>query len=77
MELFRAPTKCWVVPINDIKTPIASPDIQEDKAIWFDYIDGIYSNCINKDGELVHLVAWAEVYVDETMIDVPRPVRKE
>lgn len=76
MKLYDAPTKCWVVPISDIKVPIASPDIQESKPIWFDHIDGMYSYCINQDGELVHLVAWAEVYVDEEMLDIPKPERK-
>ena len=76
MKLYDAPTQCWVIPISDIKTPIASLDIQEEEPIWFDHIDGMYSYCINKDGELVHLVAWANVYVPEDMVDTPRPERK-
>jgi hypothetical protein len=29
----------------------------------FYHIDGMYSYCKNKEGETVHLVAWAEVEV--------------
>jgi hypothetical protein len=77
MKLYEAPTHCWVKPISDIKVSIASPDIHEDESIWFSHIDGMYSYCINQDGEVVHLVAWTEVCIDETMVDIPRPVRKE
>lgn len=76
MKLYEAPMRCWVKPISDIKVPIASPNIQEDEPIWFSHIDGMYSYCINQDGELVHLVAWADVYVPEDMVDIPRPERK-
>lgn len=77
MKLYKAPNRCWVRPIDDIKTPIASSTIEDNEAIWFDHIDGMYSYCKNLDGEIVHLVAWAEVYVDEDMLDTPVPKRKE
>lgn len=76
MKLYDAPTKCWVIPISDIKVPIASPIIGTDEPIWFDHLDGMYSYCINQKGEIVHLVVWAEVYVPEEMIDIPKPERK-
>jgi hypothetical protein len=76
MKLYEAPHQCWIRPISDIKTPIASPEIKVDEPIWFDHIDGMYSYCKNLEGEIVFLVAWAEVYVDEDMVDIPVPKRK-
>ena len=76
MELYNAPTRCWVRVISENKTPIASPHIAIDELIWFDHIDGMYSYCKNVDGEVVHLVAWSQVYVDEELIDEPAPERK-
>lgn len=75
MELYKAPPNTWVKVISENKTPIASPDINIDESIWFGHIDGMYSYCKNKKGEVVHLVAWADVYVDPDMINEPAPKR--
>lgn len=39
MKLYDAPTKCWVVPISDIKTPIAGqvkPEVKPAKNVDMD-----------------------------------------
>lgn len=77
MKLYEAPTQTWVRVISENKTPPASIDINIDELIWFDHIDGMYSYCKNKNGEVVHLVAYAEVYVDPEMINEPAPKRIE
>lgn len=75
MELYKAPTKCWIKVIGENKIPPVATPIELNESIWFDHIDGMYSYCLNQKGQVVHLVSWAEVIVDEDMIDVPRPTK--
>jgi len=35
----------------------------EGEALYFYHTDGMYSYCQDKDGNVVHLVAWAEVEI--------------
>jgi hypothetical protein len=63
MKLYDVPNNSKIKVIGDIKTPVDSPEIQENEELTFIKIDGMYSLCKNKDGEFVHLVAWAEVEI--------------
>jgi len=75
MKLYDAPVRTWVRVISENKIPLAALQIENGDVIWFDHIDGMYSYCKNKKGEVVHLVAWANVEVVEEMIDEPVPER--
>lgn len=73
MKLYKAPRRTWLRVLGENKIPPAAPDIEIDDIIWFSHIDGMYSYCKNKNGDVVHLVSWAEVEVIEEMIDEPSP----
>lgn len=32
---------------------------------FFEHVDGMYSYCLDESGNVVHLIAWAEVNIDE------------
>jgi hypothetical protein len=38
-------------------------DFKEEEELFFDHIDGMYSLCKDSKGNIVHLVAWAEVEI--------------
>ena len=43
--------------------PPAHREFKPDEELEFYHIDGMYSYCKDDDGNVVHLVAWAEVEV--------------
>ena len=61
MKLYECKRNTWVRVIGDIMVPPAAPDIASDEIVMFHHIDGMYSLCNDKDGNIVHLAAWAEV----------------
>jgi cytochrome bd-type quinol oxidase subunit 1 len=63
MKLYNVPRNSKIRVVGDIKIPPAAPIIEEQEVLNFSHVDGMYSYCTNKDGEVVHLVAWAEVEV--------------
>ena len=63
MKLYDVPCHSKIKVIGEIKTPIASPEIIEDEILDFKHIDGMYSLCKNSRGEIVYLVAWADVEI--------------
>ena len=63
MELFTVPRGSYVRLLEDGRVPPAASELHEGETIFFDHIDGMYSFCRNAAGEIVHLVAWAEVEV--------------
>ena len=62
MKLYEAPSKTNVRLLNDIATPPGAPELKKGDVIFFDHLDGMYSYC-EKDGNVVHLVGWAEVEI--------------
>ena len=64
MRLYHAPRHSYIqVKDPNPKIPVAAPDIQTDEILYFDHVDGMYSFCRNDKGNIVHLIAWAEVEV--------------
>lgn len=63
MKLYEVPNNSKIIVKDKIKTPPASIPIKRGDILQFHHIDGMYSYCTNKDGEVVHLAAWAEVEV--------------
>tara|TARA_R110002020_G_scaffold127156_1_gene285326 strand:- start:557 stop:724 length:168 start_codon:yes stop_codon:yes gene_type:complete len=45
------------------KVPPVAPTINEGEELNFRSIDGMYSYCTRDNGDVVHLVAWAEVEI--------------
>lgn len=63
MKLYDVPRDSRIKVIGDIKVPPLSPNIEEQEELNFRSIDGMYSYCTRDNGEVVHLVAWADVEV--------------
>ena len=63
MKLYDAPRNSWVIPIEDAKAPPDARPISKGETIKFHHVDGMYSYCHDKDGNVVHLPAWQEVEV--------------
>jgi hypothetical protein len=61
MELYNVPDRTWVLIQEDATIPPAAPGIPKGDIIYFDHIDGMYSYCKNRYGEIVHMAAWTEV----------------
>jgi len=63
MQLHSVPRNSRIKVIVEDKVPPAAPQINEGEELNFHRIDGMYSYCTRDNGEVVHLVAWAEVEV--------------
>lgn len=66
MKLYDVPNNSRIKIIGNIKVPPAAPQLTEGQELNFRSIDGMYSYCTTDSGEVVHLVAWAEVEVLNT-----------
>jgi|LauGreDrversion4_2_1035121.scaffolds.fasta_scaffold10300_2 hypothetical protein len=66
MKLYDVPRNSRIKIIGDIKVPLAASKLTEGQELNFRSIDGMYSYCTTDSGEVVHLVAWAEVEVLST-----------
>ena len=63
MKLYDVPRNSKIIVKDKIKTPPASLPIEEGDILQFHHIDGMYSYCENENGDVVHLLASAEVEV--------------
>jgi len=63
MKLYEVPTNSRIKIIGDIKVPPGAPELTQGQELNFRSIDGMYSYCTTDNGEVVHLVAWAEVEI--------------
>jgi len=63
MQLHSVPRNSRIKVIVEDKVPPGAPQINEGEELNFHRIDGMYSYCTRDNGEVVHLVAWAEVEV--------------
>jgi hypothetical protein len=62
MKLYECPRKSLVRVLDpDPRTPVSSRAVNQGHVLKFDHIDGMYSLCYDNKGNVVHLVAWAEV----------------
>ena len=65
-KLHEVPDGTKIRVRGEIKVPPAAPLIEVGEILHFNHIDGMYSHCIDIHGNVVHLVAWADVeIVDE------------
>lgn len=64
MKLYDVPrnTRIRVIDANPASPP-ASIQIRHGQELNFKHIDGMYSFCRDDAGNIVHLVAWAEVEI--------------
>lgn len=50
---------------DELKVPVAHPDVDTAVEYWFGHIDGMYSFCKDPEGNVVHFAAWTKVYKTE------------
>lgn len=63
MKLHDVPPGTKIRVLDETKTPPASPEIEEQDILFFHHIDGMYSYCEDMEGNVVHLIAWADVEI--------------
>lgn len=63
MKLYDVPNNTLVRPLTKVVQPPFSREIQETEIVKFHHIDGMYSYCHDKNGEVVHLAAWTDVEI--------------
>ena len=61
MKLYDVPRNSRIKVIVSDKVPPGAPQINEGEELNFRSVDGMYSYCTRDNGEVVHLLAWAEV----------------
>ena len=65
MELYNVPYGSKIRVQEDVQVPPGAPAIEKHEVLVFKGIDGMYSKCIRPNGEVVHIVAWANVEIVE------------
>ena len=65
MKLHEVPEGKKVRVIADAKEPPSHREFETGEILTFSHIDGMYSLCTDSNGNVVHIVAWAEVEVVE------------
>jgi hypothetical protein len=64
IELYNLDRGTWFKIVDSkVKVPVAHQEPDNNKIFKFHHIDGMYSYCTDKDGNVVHLAAWTEVEV--------------
>lgn len=61
MKLYECQHNVKVRVVTPTQPPPDGIPVLEGEVLLFKHIDGMYSYCINKDGDVVHLKAWSEV----------------
>lgn len=61
MKLYEVPRNTNVRLLEDNDGPPGAKSLKKGDIIKFHHIDGMYSFCHDKEGNIVHIVAWAEV----------------
>lgn len=61
MELYKVPRYHRVKVLQGVRVPVGALEINKGDELNFHHVDGMYSYCKNDDGEVCHLLAWAEV----------------
>lgn len=66
MKLYEAQPNSWIRILEpDITVAPGSILPRSDEALYFHHVDGMYSLCMTRSGEVVNLAAWTEVEPDQ------------
>ena len=63
MKLYDVPDNTMIRVVGQIKVPPGAPAINVGDELLLRNIDGMYSYCKDSKGNVVHLLAWAEVEI--------------
>ena len=61
MKLYQAQNKTWIKLVDDAKAPPGARLTKAREELFFDHLDGMYSFCKDKEGNIVHIPAYQEV----------------
>lgn len=61
MKLYQVPSKTWIKVIDYATAPPGARLVKEKEEVFFDHLDGMYSFCKDKEGNIVHIPSWLEV----------------
>ena len=63
MKLYEVPKGSHVQLLETPTIPPVHTELRKDDILYFDHIDGMYSYCLDKNKQVVHLAAWTEVEI--------------
>ena len=63
MKLYNVPRNTLVRVSASEGAPPGSRLVEPGEVIKFGHVDGMYSYCHDKDGNVVHLAAWTDVEI--------------
>lgn len=63
MKLYEVPRNTYVRIVNGTPPPPGAKPMLDAEVVLFKHIDGMYSYCIDADGDVVHLNATTEVEI--------------
>jgi len=66
IKLYDVPRNTTIVVAEkDVRIPPASLSVAKGDILTFKRIDGMYSLCVDKNNNAVHIAAWTEVFIEE------------
>ena len=64
MKLYEVPRNSKIRIIDeDVMSPWGAKSVSTGDVLDFHHIDGMYSYCKDKEGDVVHIAAWTKVEV--------------
>ena len=63
MKLYNVPNNTLVRVVLPEGAPPDARMVGEGEIVKFHHVDGMYSYCHDKDGNVVHLAAWTDVEI--------------
>lgn len=63
MKLHEVPNGSMIRVLDDLVGPPGAPSIKKGEILYFGNIDGMHSYCERSDGEVVRVLAWADVEI--------------
>jgi hypothetical protein len=79
VKLYNCPNRKWVIvkgsgsiDTANIKILPATLPVEKEEEIFFDHVDGMYSFCLNKEGQICYIAAWTEVEVCKEQRKLPK-----
>lgn len=63
MKLYDVPRNTNIRLVGDVSTPPGSMFLVDSTVLQFKHIDGMYSYCVDSQGNIVHPAAYSEVEI--------------
>ena len=63
MKLYNVPNNTMVRVVAHEGAPLDARVVGQGEVVKFHHVDGMYSYCHDKDGNVIHLAAWTDVEI--------------